>query len=114
VRAADLYNVSVAAAEWNEGVLRDNPLLNDQRVSRIGGGSGDTKTIDNSGTHGNYLGTSYRDGAEPFDLSQRIGYSDGEMAPDDGTNTARRGVICSWDSEAEVWVRPDGSTFPGR
>lgn len=99
--------VSVAAAEWENGTGVGNALLI-QPEEKI---PDDLRSIDNSGRHGNYVGRLYSSGRKPFDLSQRPGHFDGEMLPDDGSNTQNRGVVCSWNDIEEVWVRPDGSTF---
>lgn len=112
---ADTNNVNVALAEWTEGVGPENPLLTTKSIARFAEvNENPLASTDNSERYGNYVGHQYKSGQKPFDLSQRQGYFHGERASDDGTNTTRLGIGCMWDEDAEVWVRPDGSTFSGR
>lgn len=46
----------------------------------------------------------------PQDLSGTSGLYDGEQLVDDGSNTFRRGTICTWDRTNEQWVPSDGGT----
>jgi hypothetical protein len=50
-------------------------------------------------------------GVSIINLHGVTGKIDGEIRPDDGTNTAHRGVLCCWDAIGACWVKPDGSTF---
>ena len=51
-------------------------------------------------------------GIAPTDLSTVGGGDfDGQIRPDDGTNTAARGVLCSRDAENSVWRKPDGTAI---
>lgn len=104
-------NVGKTVAEWTSGVGRANPLLpvldDTHQLSENGWSS--EAAIDNSGSHGNRVGNPYRPTAGVWDLSKMSGAFDGEIRPDDGSNTAHRGVLCCWDNETERWIRPDGT-----
>lgn len=104
-------NVGKTVAEWTSGVGRANPLLpvldDAQQLSENGWSP--VAAIDNSGSYGNRVGNPYRPTAGVWDLSEMSGAFDGEIRPDDGSNTAHRGVLCCWDNETESWIRPDGT-----
>ena len=63
----------------------------------------------NGSETGTARGNSHGFGIAPVDLTTVAGDFDGQMRPDDGTNTAGRGVVCSWDDTGGVWRKPDGT-----
>lgn len=48
----------------------------------------------------------------PTDLAGTTGAYDGALAIDDGTNTAARGTLCTWDDVNGVW-RPSDAPSAG-
>lgn len=48
----------------------------------------------------------------PVNLSGSVGAYDGQVRTDDGTNTAARGTLCTWDDVNGVW-RPSDAPSAG-